>query len=124
MFFVFGISNKEQNIDFTQTTVCTNCGAFGRLEVFLTYTYFSLFFIPIFKWNKKYYVRKTCCGSLYTIDEDLGKAIERGEVSKIEESQLHPLHINYNFERTCPNCNYTIEDNDFEYCPKCGSRLK
>lgn len=96
MFFVFGISTKEKEIDFTQTVVCPGCGSYGRLEVFMTYTYFSLFFIPIFKWNKKYYVRSTCCGSLFTINEDLGKSIERGERSRIEESDLHPININYN----------------------------
>ena len=122
MFFVFGISTKEKEIDFTQTIVCPGCGSYGRLEVFMTYTYFSLFFIPIFKWNKKYYVRSTCCGSLFTINEDLGKSIERGERSRIEESDLHPININYNKERFCSNCNYSI-DNDFEYCPKCGRKL-
>lgn len=122
MFFVFGISNKQQNIDFTQTIICPSCGAYGRLEAFMTYTYFSLFFIPVFKWNKKYYVRSVCCGSLYTIDNDLGKAIERGERSKINESDLHPVNVNYNRGRICANCNYPIETG-FEYCPKCGTKL-
>ncbi|MBU5425600.1 zinc ribbon domain-containing protein [Tissierella pigra] len=122
MFFVFGISTKEKNIDFAQTIVCTSCGSYGRLEVFMTYTFFSLFFIPIIKWNKKYYVRSVCCGSLYTIDNDLGKAIERGQKSKIEESELKPLNVNYSKERFCSNCGYII-NNDFEYCPKCGKKL-
>lgn len=122
MFFVFGISTKEKEIDFTQTIICPGCGSYGRLEVFMTYTYFSLFFIPIFKWNKKYYVRSTCCGSLFTINEDLGKSIENGQRNRIEESDLHPININYNKERVCPTCNYSI-NNDFEYCPKCGRKL-
>ena len=122
MFFVFGISTKEKDIDFVQTTVCTSCDSYGRLEVFMTYNYFSLFFIPIIKWNKKYYVRSTCCGSLYAIDNDLGRAIERGEKNKIEETELNPLNINHNKERFCSNCGYNI-NNDFEYCPKCGRKL-
>lgn len=122
MFFVFGISTKEKNVEFTQTIICPSCGSYGRLEVFMTYTYFSLFFIPIVKWNKKYYARSICCGSLYTLDNDLGKAIERGEKSKIKESELKPLNINYNKERFCSSCGYTI-NNDFEYCPKCGKKL-
>jgi RNA polymerase subunit RPABC4/transcription elongation factor Spt4 len=122
MFFVFGISTKDKNIDFVQTVVCPNCNSYGRLEVFVTYTYFSLFFIPIFKWNKKYYVRSSCCGSLFTIREDLGKAIERGEKNRIDEAELNPINMKYNREQTCSNCNYSI-DTDFEYCPKCGRKL-
>lgn len=122
MFFIFGISTKEKDIDFVQTIICPNCSAYGRLEVFMTYTYFSLFFIPIFKWNKKYYVRSTCCGSLYIIDNDLGRAIETGEKSSINEADLHIINMNYSRQRVCPNCNYSI-DSDFEYCPKCGRKL-
>ena len=121
MFFVFGISTKEKEFDFSQTTICSSCGAYGGLEAFMTYTYFSLFFIPIFKWNKKYYIRSTCCGSLYTIDDDLGRAIEKGEKSKIDESELHLINARYNKQGFCTNCNYPIEP-DFEYCPKCGNK--
>ncbi|MEY8416526.1 zinc ribbon domain-containing protein [Tissierella praeacuta] len=122
MFFVFGISTKEKDIDFVQTIICPSCNSYGRLEMFMTYTYFSLFFIPIFKWNKKYYVRSTCCDSIYTIDNNLGQAIERGEMTNIKESDLHPININYHKQQVCSNCNYSI-DEDFEYCPKCGRKL-
>lgn len=121
MFFVFGISSKQKAIDFTQTIICSSCESYGRLELFMTYSFASLFFIPILKWNKKYYVRTSCCNSLYSIENDLGKAIERGEVSKINESDLTPININRG--RVCSNCSNTIED-DFQYCPKCGEKLK
>ena len=122
MFFVFGISSKEKDIDFLQTIICPSCGAYGRLEVFMRYSYFSLFFIPIIKWNKKYYVRATCCGSLSNIDNNLGKDIERGQVSSIKEEDMHPINIKYNKERTCSNCNYYLESG-YEYCPKCGKKI-
>lgn len=120
MFFIFGISTKEKEIDFSQTIVCSNCGSYGRLEAFMTYSYFSLFFIPIFKWNKKYYIRSTCCGSIYSIDKDLGRDIEIGQRSSIDESDLHPINVNH--QKNCSNCSYPIEDN-FEYCPRCGEKL-
>lgn len=122
MFFIFSISTKEKEIDFVQTTICPSCSSYGRYEVFMTYTHFSLFFIPIFKWNKKYYVRTSCCNSLYGIDNDLGRAIERGEKTVIQESDLHPININYNREMYCPNCKYKI-DPDYEYCPRCGRKI-
>lgn len=120
MFFIFGISSKQKAIDFTQTIICPSCESYGRLELFMTYSFASLFFIPIFKWNKKYYIKTSCCGSLYLIENDLGKAIERGEANKINESDMHPISINRSW--SCSNCSYTIEDN-FEYCPKCGEKL-
>ena len=52
MFFIGGISNGEKKLDYIQSTVCPRCEAFGRMEVYMTYMCFSLFFIPIFKWNK------------------------------------------------------------------------
>lgn len=124
MFFVFGVSNKENELDFTQTTICPSCGSYGRYQVFMVYTSFSLFFIPIFKWNKKYYVRTSCCHSLYSIDKDLGKAIERREKVIINKEDLYPIDVNYNYknERYCPSCNFEI-DTDFEYCPKCGRKI-
>lgn len=122
MFFIMGISTKEEKIDFSQTIICPGCGSYGRLEAFITYTYFSLFFIRILKWNKKYYIRSNCCGSLYTIDNELGKAIEKGQISKIAESDLKPIRVNYNRETYCKNCIYPIES-EFDYCPKCGTKL-
>lgn len=122
MFFIFGISTKQKDIDFTQMIVCPSCGSYGRIELFMTYSYASIFFIPMFKWNKKYYTRSSCCGSLYSIDKDLGKAIERGQVTKINESDMKAINVNNKREKTCSNCGYTTYE-DFEYCPKCGEKL-
>lgn len=121
MFFIFGLSSKEKDIDFRQTIVCENCGSYGSLNIFMTYSYFSLFFIPIIKWNKKYYVKKTCCGSLYTIDKDLGKKVERGWIKNIKEKDLDPIKFNKENKRTCWNCNYPL-DSIYEFCPKCGKK--
>ena len=34
---------KTKKLDFSQTVICPTCGAYGRLEAFMTYTFFSLF---------------------------------------------------------------------------------
>ena len=122
MFFIFGISAKEKDIDFSQTIICPSCEAYGRLEVFMTYSYFSLFFIPLIKWSKKYYARSTCCNSLYTIEDELGKDIEKGRVNKIDEKDLKPVSNGYDQINSCRTCNYPI-NKDFQYCPKCGRRV-
>lgn len=122
MFFIFGISSKQEELDFNQTLICKTCGAYGRLEAYMTYSYFSLFFIKILKWNRKYYIRSTCCGSIYKIDEALGKLIKRGGSIKIEDSDLEPINENWSRSGRCRDCSYPIED-DFEYCPRCGAKL-
>ena len=77
MFFIFGVSPKRDKLDFNQNMVCLNCKRYGRYEVILEYTCFSLFFIPIFKWGKKYYVKSSCCGCVYSISNDIGDKISK-----------------------------------------------
>lgn len=67
LIFISAISNGEKQLDYNQTMVCSKCGHFGRLNVFMTYMYFSLFFIPLIFWNRKYYVKSTCCNTLYSL---------------------------------------------------------
>jgi hypothetical protein len=70
MFFIGGVSSKQVKLDFIQKMICSHCGQYGSYEVFDEYIYLSLFFIPILKWNRKYYVKSTCCGSVYSISEE------------------------------------------------------
>ncbi len=49
----------------------------------------SIFFIPIFKWGRTYYVRTSCCGSLYQLRPEVGRAIERGENVTIQQTDLY-----------------------------------
>ncbi|QHQ62034.1 zinc-ribbon domain-containing protein [Anaerocolumna sedimenticola] len=124
MFFIMGISSAQKKLEFIQTILCKKCNHFGRLELFMTYTYFSLFFIPIFKWNKKFYAKVSCCGTLYMIDETLGKRIVKGEALTLSEQDLHEVYNgdSYTKNNACPNCGYLMAP-DYLYCPKCGFKL-
>jgi hypothetical protein len=88
MFFIFGISSGEKKLNFVQTMVCSRCGQFGRLEVFMTYQYFSLFFIPIFRWGLRFFVKSTCCGTVYQLETSMGKRILKGEPITLTEEDL------------------------------------
>ena len=61
MIFIGGISSGTKAIEYIKTVICSHCGSYGRYQVFMTYMYFSFFFIPLFKWNKKFYVKMSCC---------------------------------------------------------------
>lgn len=122
MFFIGGISNGEKKLDYVQTIVCSRCGAFGRMEVYMTYMCFSLFFIPIFRWNKKYFVKSSCCNNIYTLNENIGLKISRGENISISENDLELINCNQQIINRCQNCGY-ISNDDFQFCPKCGQKL-
>lgn len=123
MFFIFGISNDERKLDFIQTMVCPRCGQFGRLEVYMAYMYFSLFFIPVFHWGRRYYVKSSCCNTKYEIDRELGKRIRRGENVILKEADLHIINeAGFASQSSCPSCGYPLS-RDFDYCPKCGRKL-
>ena len=73
MFFIMGISQKQKELNFDQIILCSCCGKYGHIQVFMTYTYFMFFFIPIIKWNKHYFVRMSCCSSECELNFELGK---------------------------------------------------
>lgn len=89
MFFFFGIMNDQKDLDFHQPMTCDVCGRMGQYQVFVTYMVLSIFFIPIFKWGRTYYVRTSCCGSLYQLRPEVGRAIERGESATIQQTDLY-----------------------------------
>ena len=123
MFFIMGINDgkKELNYDSGGMNICKSCGAYSRYTVFVTYMCLSLFFIPTFKWGKKYYVKSSCCGSIFELNEAKGKAIVRGEDVRITDSDLTIFKKNNRMKR-CENCGFeTMED--FDFCPKCGQQI-
>ena len=122
MFFMMGIMDRQKDLSFNQTIICDICGKYGSYQVFVTYTVLSLFFIPCFKWNKHYYVRTSCCGTIYELDAMVGKSIEKGVSTEIRKENLISVVNRGKKVKRCSNCGYTTEE-DFEFCPKCGRVL-
>jgi len=121
MFFIMGSGDKQQYLNFDQVVVCKSCGKYGHIRVLMVYSYFSLFFIPLFKWNKRFFVQMSCCNASCKISSELGKEIERGNIVKLNEDILHFNHT-YTSGKRCMNCGFTTQE-DFDYCPKCGQRF-
>lgn len=123
MFIIWGIHSKQKKFNYEKLFICNRCGQYGRYEVIMTYTCLALFFIPIIKWGKKYFVKTTCCGTLYALDSEIGKSIARGN-----DVEIRPEHLmnvqgqSYEVKRRCSQCGYETMDN-FEFCPKCGKEL-
>ncbi len=122
MFFIGGIMDGRKMLQgFRQVFTCPGCGQYAALEAFMTYTYFMFFFLPIFKWNRHYYVRSTCCGTVWEIPKEKGEAIARGEDVTLAERDLTPT-VAGRTARVCPQCG-TVAEGSFRYCPHCGKEL-
>lgn len=130
MFLVLGIQSGRKELSVGQLVICNICGGYGRYQVFMTYTSLSLFFIPVLKWGRRYYVTMSCCGTVYELNPEAGRRMVRGEKLEIAPSDLTLVRSGKREEwqasmrrgRACPNCGYETEE-DFAYCPKCGGRL-
>lgn len=122
MFFIFGISSGTKQLDFQQTMICNRCGKYGRLNAFMIYSSFTLFFIPIFRFKKEYFIRTSCCNTTYPLEKELGRKIEHGEPITLSDENL-----NFSLASTppaihlCPNCGENL-DSSFTYCPRCGTK--
>lgn len=130
MFFIgiFGIRNKQKEIRFIDNIQCKNCDKGLRGKLIKTFNFFHFFFIPLFKWNEKYYIICSSCNSIYEIPKDKGKRIEKGEDIEITYWDLRDVEIGYGngyytVGNRCTNCGKTL-DHDFEYCPYCGVKIE
>ncbi len=124
MLFIMAITDGRKDFDHLQMMTCADCGRYGQYRVFMLYTVLSLFFIPTFKWNRRYYVQTSCCGAIYELDPEIGQRIARGD-----DVEIMPQHLSrsertwgHAFYKRCGNCGYET-DEDFYYCPKCGEKL-
>ena len=136
MFFMIGVTEGQKNLDYRQPAECGACGRYGAYEVFMTFTQLLLFFIPVFKWNRQYFVKMSCCDTVYTLDPAVGAAIERGEQVTIRPADLVRIQWTGNagnsysstaesegrVHHRCVICGYET-DEDFDFCPKCGQRF-
>ena len=128
MIFIGGISQGRKILDYVRTVICGCFGWGGPCEGYMTYSHFSFFFIPLFKWNRQFYVRMTCCGAVYSLDQEVGQKILAGQDVEIRPEDLTLVQggdgsgTYGRMKKHCSRCGYeTVED--FEYCPKCGERF-
>lgn len=117
---IFGVKEVQKSIGTYNNVICPACHALTRFEIFKTYTCFHIFFIPIFRWNTKYYIKPACCGSIYEFDPASAREYEKGQISEIKDEYLRP--VNHYPSRTCVNCGAQVESG-FSFCPYCGRRL-
>lgn len=136
MFFIFGVNSDRKEIGSFGPVICGCCGRYGRYQVYMTCMCLSLFFIPVFRWGRKYYVETSCCQSLYELDPQAGRRLQRGEQTEIRPEEMTLIRRGGSSSGSsgwgwasqkrslyCPACGYETEE-DFKYCPRCGRELE
>lgn len=123
MFFIdiFGVEQKEKEIK-SFRVVCPDCGRMALAALYMSFTYFHIFFIPTFRWNKRYCVKLQCCGNVYDVPEDYSTQLK--ESDSLDFSRLKKVYeqnARNSFYVTCPNCGKSFE-RGFPYCPYCGTK--
>lgn len=123
MFFVafFGIQDKEKYLGTNNNIICPSCGRLARYDIYKSYRYFHIFFIPTFRWNTRYIVKSACCGCLYELDPVIGREFEKNPGIEIRMENLRRIS-NYSPFKYCPNCKTDVPA-EFNYCPYCGEKL-
>ncbi len=90
MFFIMGIYDRSKEIEYKgDMVICPACGRYCSYKIYVTYMCLSIFFIPVFRWGKRYYVISTCCGKRYELDRGKGRQAEKGEKVAITEPDLN-----------------------------------
>lgn len=148
MFLMIGVNDGQETLYYDRLVYFTHLGRAVNVTVFVTFSQLLLFFIPTFKWNKHYYVQLPN-GEVYELNAETGRKVARGADVEITEADLFTSsRANYYSDGgftgsfkdfffgdggasnsgtsdvyNCPHCGYPIVD-DFDFCPKCGKRLK
>ena len=122
MFFMMGITEGKKELQANcGMIICPECGSYASVRVFVTYMCLSIFFIPVFKWGKKYFAQSSCCNDFLSLAGEKGRALEKGEDVTITASDLTVLYQK-NGTKNCRYCEYGVSS-DFTSCPHCGNRL-
>jgi len=121
MFFFFSIFSDEKRLDFYHRGLCPICSNTDEFYIVMTYSCFSLFFIPIFKFNKRYFLKSANCASVCEISKEYANRLIEKE-DTLDPFKI-PFFTNYRKEKYCENCGFKTSE-DYVYCPKCSTRLK
>jgi uncharacterized OB-fold protein len=121
MFFIIGITSGSATLGSRRCGRFPCCGGYGSFAVVTcAYRQFTFFFLPLFRFGKRYFVSCPDCGAVYEIEREEGRRIERDPGAEINPERMH--RISGQAARFCPNCGTRVEPGS-RYCPNCGTKL-
>ncbi len=124
MFFigVFGTSFKEKEVADVTLDQCPNCTGTPVGHVVTRYSYFHIFFLPIYKWNQEFAVYCSSCRSWFHLEAEVGHQVEDGTLKSLNYWQLKNGTAVHPSSR-CGNCGCEMNET-FIYCPRCGEKRR
>ncbi len=124
MFLIMGIQDKTKVESYSNDLPCHKCDGHKGFELYTKYNYFHIFFIPVWTWGHRFSVKCNQCESYYYVKEESQIKAKSSEKS-FTYWDLQPANIRKDVfvHKKCVKCGFELED-DFEFCPKCGTSTK
>lgn len=121
MFFFFAITSSTDELGMRRCNYFPCCGVTGSMAAVTCVSQrFILFFIPLFRFGKRYFLSCPGCGTVYEISKDEGRRLEQDPSAEIDPSKIFRMvgqTIKY-----CPGCGADIRPGS-RYCSRCGRKL-
>lgn len=124
MFFIgiFGIGDKIKVHKEFSNVEC-KCGEVTEAIFYEKFTYFHIFFIPIFKWNREHFVILKCCKCQYKVPDFYIEELKRGDFIDLAKLEEKSSVIKGMGRKKCANCKEHI-NSEYSFCPYCGNQTK
>ena len=121
MFFLIGITSGSATVGSRRCGRFPCCGVYGSYAVVTcAYQQFTLFFIPLFRFGRRYFVSCPHCGTVFELERDEGRRVARDAGAEIDPERLHRIAAPR--VRFCPNCGTNVGP-ESHFCPNCGTKL-
>ena len=78
MFFLFGVVSGMR--DLGERSCMLPCCGMVRAVLTCSFHQFTLFFVPLFRFQKRYFLTCPRCGSIYALSKEEGRRLERAAV--------------------------------------------
>ena len=121
-FLITGVNTKAEHLGDAPNVVCPSCGALCCMHITILYELLHLFFIPVFKWNRRYLVTSPCCGAVFELEREEGEAFKKGEKGTVEPARMHRTR-DFHAGAACPDCGASLPPGA-KYCPNCGKPVR
>ena len=121
MFFIIGITSGTVELGLRLCGSFPCCSTLGsKAMVTCVYRQFTLFFLPLFRFGKRYFISCPDCGAVYEINREEGRRIEHNPAAEINPNLI--FRVAGRAAKFCPHCGTQVAPESL-YCPHCGAKL-